>query len=124
VRGERRRPNAERDGGVEEPRAVDMERHAALVGDGGDPGRGGDADRLVAEWLWAFSIATRPSSGSCGSDGSRNAAATSSGSRVPSAGPGAAGRSPDDDRVAGRLVADDVALGAGDDLAAPAGRGP
>src|SRR6185295_7074070 len=46
-RGERGRPDAERHHGVEEPRAVDVERYAALVGDGRDPGRGGDADRLV-----------------------------------------------------------------------------
>ena len=117
-------PSATR--GVEEPRPVDVERDAVVVGDRGDGGRvgrraaaGSSSGCGRSRWRRGRSAAGAASSGR----GRRRA--ISSRSSVPSGrSRSCRDRRPDDDGVVGRLVVDDVGLGAGDDLPAARRRGP
>ena len=119
-RGEVPRADAERDRGVEEPRPVDVERDAVVVGDRRDlrACRRGSA---------------AGSSSGCGRSRWRRGRSAARGvvrvaegvarSRPRSSVPSGRSRScrdrrPDDDRVVGGLVVDDVGLAAGDDLLA------
>ena len=111
--------DAEGDDRVEEPGAVDVERHAALVRDRRDRARVVDGSGRPPEWACVFSRTTRPVIGSWRSVGSRNASTISAGSIVPSGrSRQGADRRPDDDRVAAGLVQHGVGGRPGDGLVA------
>ena len=112
--------HAERDRGVEQAGAVDVQRHPALVGDGGDRGGVRRVQRL------AHRVGVGVLEHHEGRDGlvdvvrSRNASRIVRGvHRAVGAGPQLPHRRADHDRMSGLLVDDDVGARVRDDLAAP-----